>query len=87
MSRTFALIDHKCPPLERMLEEKRVSYEWFVCGCSPLERQYQILEKGEWKNIDKCPFCKAPMTSGLALYSTLFHRQPHQLLLANEKSK
>ncbi len=80
MSRTFALVDHKCSELEKLLEEKKVSYEWFVCGCSPIERQYQIIEEGEWADIDNCPFCGASMTgivewavavgpSALSLYS------------------
>lgn len=69
MARTFALLDHKCPELEKPLEEKRVSYEWFVCGCSPCERQYQVLEDGKWKDMDKCPFCKTSMT-GISLQMT-----------------
>jgi len=60
--RTFELRDHKCPDLEKLLEEKKVSYKWAVCDCSPCERSYQILEEGEWKDIFNCPFCGVPMT-------------------------
>jgi len=60
--RTFALRDHKCLGLKKLLKARKVSYEWFVCDCSPCERQYQILEGEEWKDIFDCPFCGAPMT-------------------------
>ncbi len=82
MSRTFALLDHKCSELEKLLEEKKVSYEWFVCGCSSIERHYQILEEGEWTDIDKCPFCGVSMTGMVewAIDPSLYQPKPKDVV-------
>ena len=63
--RSFALLDHKCSELEKLLKEKMVSYKWAVCGCSPWERHYQILEEGKWRNLSHCPFCGDSMIGGV----------------------
>lgn len=63
MGREFALLDHSCSELEKLLEEKRISYEYLVCDCSPLERHYQLLKDGKWKDIEICPFCGKAMTN------------------------
>lgn len=69
MTRVYMLIDHQCVELAKLLDEGKVSYEYFVCGCSPIERHYQILEDGNWKDIDNCPYCNVSMT-GIAVHPT-----------------
>ena len=55
--REYTLADHKCEGLEKLLEQKRISYEWYVCNCSSLERHYQLLVSNKWKPIYCCPCC------------------------------
>lgn len=62
MTDIYELWDHCCPELEKLLEEKNVRFQGFVCWCSPIERTYQVLEEGVWKNIYDCPFCGISMT-------------------------
>jgi len=61
MTDIYDLWDHRCPELERLLEEKRVRFQGWACWCSPIERHYQIFENDEWQDIDDCPFCGKSM--------------------------
>lgn len=46
-----------CEGWRRLVQSDSVSYEWFVCGCSPCERTYQIKIGERWEHIKNCPFC------------------------------
>lgn len=63
MARSFIIKageEHQEPPCDKwkvLCEKRHISYEWFACDCSPIERNYQILVGGEWVDILFCPFC------------------------------
>ncbi len=50
-----------CEDWKKVCKEGKVSFVWYVCGCSPCERNYKIKENGEWTSVKKCPFCGKPI--------------------------
>jgi hypothetical protein len=46
-----------CHKWEEMQNQRCVSFEWFACCCSPIERDYQLLIGLDWQSVHFCPFC------------------------------
>jgi|WetSurMetagenome_2_1015567.scaffolds.fasta_scaffold1821973_1 hypothetical protein len=46
-----------CKEWDIICKNGKVSYEWFVCNCSPYERHYQLQIGKIYYNIKFCPFC------------------------------
>lgn len=36
---------------------EQLQYEWFVCDCSPVERDYFVMSNGKKQSIHCCPKC------------------------------
>jgi hypothetical protein len=54
----------ECIGWETLCGYGKVSYEWFVCSCSPIERNYQLqIRDSVYMDIKYCPCCGTPINS------------------------
>jgi hypothetical protein len=55
-----------CEPWLELCSAEKVSYEYFGCDCSSIERYYQVLNTSkEWEDVRNCPFCGASINEFL----------------------
>jgi len=54
-----------CPQLLKLAVDGKIRYEWHACGCSPMERSYQLLdETSNWVDFSYCAFCGSNIPVG-----------------------